>query len=64
MKVESILLGLLFAACSSVCVLVLGAMLAAAPVSSQWAVAKPAAPTVAMHADCTRSAGACRVSEG
>lgn len=66
MKSESILLGMLFVACSSACVLVMGAMLTSTPVSSQWAAAKRAAPAVAMQADCAPSiaADACRASEG
>lgn len=66
MKSESILLGMLFVACSSACVLVMGAMLMATPASSQWAAARRAAPAIAMQADCARSTAvdACRASEG
>jgi hypothetical protein len=58
MKFESIFLTMLFVACSSVCVLVMGAMLTASPSSSQLAKAHHAAPTVAMQADCAKPAAA------
>ena len=51
MKFESIFLTMLFVACSSVCVLVMGAMLAASPSSSQQASARRAAPAVAVQAE-------------
>ncbi len=55
MKFESIFLTMLFVACSSVCVLVMGAMLAASPSSSsQQASARRAAPAVAVQADCAK----------
>jgi hypothetical protein len=53
MKFESIFLTMLFVACSSVCVLVMGAMLSARPSSSQLANAPRAASAVAMQAGCT-----------
>ena len=44
MKFESIFLTMLFVACSSVCVLVMGAMLTASPSSAQLAKVRRAAP--------------------
>ena len=55
MKFESIFLTMLFVACSSVCVLVMGAMLSARP-SSQLANAPRAASAVAMQDACTPGA--------
>ncbi|CAM5595008.1 hypothetical protein [Rhodanobacter lindaniclasticus] len=52
MKFESIFLTMLFVACSSVCVLVMGAMLTASPSSSPLANASRAAPAVAAQLDC------------
>ena len=52
MKFESIFLTMLFVACSSVCVLVMGAMLTASPSSAQLAKARSAAPAVAVQVDC------------
>ena len=53
MKFESIFLTMLFVACSSVCVLVMGAMLTASPSSVQLAKARRAAPAVAAQMVCT-----------
>lgn len=55
MKFESIFLSILFVACSSVCVLVMGAMLTAGPSSSPLARTNQAAPTVAVQAGCATS---------
>ena len=48
MKFESIFLTMLFVACSSVCVLVMGAMLTASPSSAHLAKVRRAAPAVAV----------------
>lgn len=56
MKFESIFLTMLFVACSSVCVLVMGAMLAAGPSPSPQASASRAVPAIAVQADCARPA--------
>lgn len=66
MKFESFFLTLLFVACSSVCVLVMGAMLTASPASSQWATARRTAPAVAAQVDCLRpnTVDVCRARKG
>ena len=65
MKFESIFLTMLFVACSSVCVLVMGAMLAASPSPSQQVSARHAAPAVVVQADCAKpaAAGVCSAVE-
>jgi len=65
MKFESIFLSVLFVACSSVCVLVIGAMLITGPSSPSLARTKHAAPTVAVQADCasSKAPAVCRIPE-
>ena len=62
MKFESIFLTMLFVACSSVCVLVMGAMLTANPSSSQMVNAHRAAPALVAQAGCAApvTADTCR----
>lgn len=55
MKFESIFLTMLFVACSSVCLLVMGAMLTASPAARPLARAPQATPAVAMQAACVSS---------
>ena len=64
MKFESIFLTMLFVACSSVCVLVMGAMLTTSPTGSQLAAGRKAAPTVAVQADCASPGAAAVCSSG